>query len=90
MSPIEKWELLQKFGDFILRGTGVRTLSSCKVNWYSYAPLVVMLFYISVASYTLYYFTSRDQFFDGLQCLCLSGAAIGVILPLHFALFQPK
>lgn len=77
--PNEKWEVLRKVGDCLLSFVGVRVLSDCKINWNSYVPLFIMIQYLSLITYTIFYYGKRDRVFEGLPCLCLSGTVIAVM-----------
>lgn len=91
-SPIEKWDLLCSVGIFVLDAVGVHTLTTCKITWFTYSSLIAMGSYVSISSYTMYYFISRNRVFDGLKCLCLSGTCIGVskqiIITAHLAYWK--
>lgn len=57
---------------------GVRVFSDLKINWYSQLGNLLVLYYGSMTSYTLYYYHCKDQLIYGIRCLCGVGILISV------------
>lgn len=58
---------------------GVRVYGDCELNWYSHLGNFMIAYYLSMTSYTLYYWSEKGQFLHGTRCLCGMGIMISVI-----------
>lgn len=57
---------------------GVRVYGDCRLNLFSHFGNVLVAYYLSMVSYTIYYWTRKGQVVFGLRCLCGMGIMVSV------------
>lgn len=77
-APKDKWLFLYNIPRTMFELVGVRVFSDLKVNWYSQLGNLLVLYYGSMTSYTLYYYHCKNQLMYGTRCLCGIGILISV------------
>lgn len=74
----EKFLMLYGIPKWMFEVVGVRVYGDCHLNLYSQFGNVLVVYYLSMVSYTIYYWTCKGQFVYGLRCLCGMGIMISV------------
>lgn len=77
-TPKEKFLLLYSIPKTMFEIVGVRVFGDCDLNIFSHFGNVLVGYYVSMVSYTIYYWSCRGQFVFGLRCLCGMGIMISV------------
>lgn len=78
LTPKQKWQFLYDVGNGAGYLIGVRFLGDATINWYSFMVAFVVGLYYTLAAYTIIFCAMDDRIFDGLSCLCMSGAYTSV------------
>lgn len=76
----EKFQMLYNVPKTMFEWVGVRVFSDMHLNWYSNLGNVMVFYYVSMVTHTLYYWGKKNQFVFGTRCLCGMGIMISVIL----------
>lgn len=87
-TPKQKWQMIYDFTKSSAEIIGIHALGDMKNNWYSATIGLIILFYISTAAYTIYYYTNRGEFLRGSECLCCIGIVVTVSSILTFFFTQ--
>ena len=74
----EKFLMLYGIPKWMFEIVGLRMYGDCQVGWYSHFGNVLVTYYVSMVSYTIYYWSRKGQFVYGLRCLCGMGIMISV------------
>lgn len=74
----EKFLSLYSIPKWMFEVVGLRVYGDCKLTIYSYFGYVVVVYYLSMVTYTIYYWSCKGQFIYGLRCLCGVGIMISV------------
>lgn len=74
----EKFQILYNIPKTMFELVGVRVFSDLKLNYYSHLGNVMIFYYVSMVTHTIYYWSKRDKFIFGTRCLCGMGIMISV------------
>lgn len=77
-TPKEKWLFLYNLPKVMFEIVGVKVFTTNEVNWYSQLGNCLIIYYISMCSYTLYYYHCKHELVYGIRCLCGMGILISV------------
>lgn len=82
----EKFLLLYGIPKKMFEIVGVRVYGDCHLNWYSQFGNVLVGYYVSMVTYTIYYWTCKGRFVYGLRCL----GGIGFMISVSYFKFTNK
>lgn len=84
-SSKEKFLILYGIPKWMFEIVGVRVYGDCRLNLFSQFGNVLVAYYVSMVSHTIYYWSCKGQFVYGLRCLCGMGIMISVSIVWKFA-----
>lgn len=76
--PKEKFRYLYGIPKWMFEVVGVRVYGDCHVNLFSHFGNILVVYYVSMVSYTIYYWYCKGQVLYGLRCLCGMGIMVSV------------
>lgn len=79
----EKFSILYSIPKWMFEVVGVRVYGDCQLNLFSHFGNTMVAYYVSMVSYTIYYWSCKGQFLYGTRCLCGMGIMISS-LPLYY------
>lgn len=82
-TPKEKFLMLYGIPRKMFEIVGVRVYGDCQLNLFSHFGNLLVVYYLSMVSYTIYYWTCKGQFVYGLRCLC----GMGIMISVNYCLF---
>lgn len=87
-TPLGKFNIYSKIGDFVLRLIGVNVFNDCSVYFWSYGCAVTLFVWYTLSIYTIVISFKEGTPKDGLLCLCASGLMGSVCLRILYSILS--
>lgn len=77
-TPKQKWQIIYRIGETLSELLGIKTYGDMQNYWFTYFGLYGAVVYLLTVLYTIWLYSERGEFVNGLKCTCSCGVAISV------------
>lgn len=77
-TPNQKWQTIYHIGRVLSESVGMTVYTTMEIHWYVHVIDVLGFIYFATASYIVWYYFEKREYFRGLQGTCVIGAFVSV------------